>query len=200
MGESESIKNSFRLSSMTTRLFNTITDNAFDKEGAENTRHGLYILFFQNKMDQDIYDNNKNREKIVVHRNSISIKPGKFESGFDNRLAGYKNHLHILKSNKEKEFVFRESYLGAIVLNLDQIDVGLKKQHNPRIFENYWILSINKMLEDKRLTDSQRIKQNSRTEWIYAEKEFGERIKQECTGLAKRISYTINEISKEMKP
>ena len=184
---------------MTTRLFNTITDNTFDKEGAENTQQGLYILFFQNKMDQDIYDNNKNREKIIVHRNSISIKPGKFESGFNERLAGYKKHLHIRKSDEEKEFVFRESYLGAIVLSLDELDIGLKKQHTPRIFENYWILCINKVLESKKLTDSQRIKQNSRTEWIYAEPEFGKRITQECIGMAMKLSSTINQISKEMK-
>ena len=177
---------------MTTKLINITADNVYREDEAAKAQHGLYVLFFQNKRNEDIYDNNKNREKIIVHRNSISIKPGKFENGFSNRLTGYKKHLHIRKANKEKEYVFNESFIGAIVLSLDNIEIGFEKRYSPRIFENYWILHINKALEDKRLIHSKRIKQNPRTEWIYAEPEFTETIMQECTFLANKLSQKIN--------
>lgn len=130
-----------------------------------NFKSGLYVLVFLNLSNQDIYDNNPGREKIVVYPQSISIKPGKFEGGLLKRMSEYRKHLHIKPERNGKYFVFDECFSGLIAFDTHELQVGVDSANSARVFECYWnscILDL--LMKDGRLSSS-RFTQNKRTEW-----------------------------------
>ena len=67
-----------------------------------NVPNGLYFWFFSNESDEDVWDNNRSREKVVIRARGRSVRPGKFEAGrsgqrtFLRRVQNYDDHLHHL--------------------------------------------------------------------------------------------------------
>lgn len=62
----------------------------------------LYFWFFSNESDEDVWDNNRGREKVIIRAHARSVRPGKFEVGrsgtrtFLRRVQEYDDHLHHL--------------------------------------------------------------------------------------------------------
>jgi hypothetical protein len=67
-----------------------------------NVPNGLYFWFFSNESDEDVWDNNRGREKVIIRKRGRSVRPGKFEAGrtglrtFLRRVQEYDDHLHHL--------------------------------------------------------------------------------------------------------
>lgn len=140
-----------------------------DLESIPAAESGLYILVFSNPGDEDIYDNNIGREKIVVYSHSASIKSGKFERGLGKRLSDYQKHLHVRRENGAREFVFNQCFYRGFVFDTHSINLELANAKSARVFENYWNCCLVEFLRKNNLIEFPGIPQNYRTEWWHLE-------------------------------
>ena len=131
----------------------------------KDVKDGLYVFFLVNNSDKPIRDGNKGREKTVIHAAGASVKPGKFEGGFDRRLNNYQMHLHWLGDQGEWNRVFTSCFRFAVVLDLSSHNLGF--QSTARIFEQFWNQSVFTFLGAQSLLASPPIKQNNRSDWRY---------------------------------
>ena len=125
-------------------------------------RDGLYVMVFANDDDLEVRDNNKGREKTVIHAHGASLKPGKFEAGLVTRLTNYSGHLHRLQRNGSMDMVFASCLRRLLVLDLSGVDLGVSAA---RVFERYWVHGAGSFLRDKRLVGD--LPQIERSEWRY---------------------------------
>lgn len=135
--------------------------------GFDGVRQGLYVFVFANE-GADVLDNPKNavRRKIVVRRQGVSIKPGKFEKGLAVRLASYNEHLHRTGAGGQPEFVLGECFKHAYLLDLTRA-VSAVGAPAP-IFERYWIEAVNRYLTASGML-SRSSRQKKRSEWRHIE-------------------------------
>ncbi len=122
-------------------------------------------MAFLNIRNQDVYDNNPGREKIVVHSRSTSIKTGKFEGGLLKRINEYKKHLHVYSESNDKCFIFEECFSGLIVFDTNALRLGVGSCNAAKVFECYWNGAIVDFLNKNGDLGSSRFVQNKRTEW-----------------------------------
>jgi hypothetical protein len=128
-------------------------------------RDGLYLFFFANSLDEAILDNNKDRKKTVIHRRGASLKPGKFENGFLERLSNYQSHLHWVAADGSVDLVFARCFRRGFVLDLSNCDIGLPSA--ARVFERYWVDSIYQFTKGEGHWADSSVKQKLRSEWRY---------------------------------
>ncbi len=127
-------------------------------------REGLYVFLFANRADVPVFDDNPTR-KIVVHRDGLSIKPGKFEQGFAVRVADYIKHLHRERLNNVPVPVFGESFVFGYWLDLSSLAQSVPAP--ARVFERYWTEAVGTFLIAHGLLAGPEIKQKARAEWRY---------------------------------
>lgn len=134
--------------------------------GFAGVREGLYVFVFFNGMDQDVrdYPKNASRQKIVVHRRGMSIKPGTFAEGFITRVRDYDQHLHRAPTGGgEPEWALAESFREGFLLDLTSTarSIGV----SAGVFEAYWIEAVNAYLKAASLLADPPIVQLERSEW-----------------------------------
>jgi hypothetical protein len=128
-----------------------------------NMRDGLYVFFFINELTESIRDNNKGREKTVIHASGASLKPGKFEGGVVRRLMEYQDHLRWVDARGVQNWVFTQCFRFGLLLDLSQCNLGLPSAS--RVFERYWVDSVSHFIDRERLWAP--VRQLARSEWNY---------------------------------
>jgi hypothetical protein len=121
---------------------------------------GLYVFVFRNKSPNDVIDNNK-KAKIVIRRQGVSLKPGKFEQTLLWRLHSFNTHLREPRSPQEIELVFFDCLVGGYVLDLSSVAT---EYCAARVFERYWLEGINHFLDREKVLAPEQL---SRAEWRY---------------------------------
>ncbi|WP_437974429.1 hypothetical protein WMF11_38985 [Sorangium sp. So ce295] len=153
----------FRLSPSAAPGWDTFAEQVSNR--LPQMRDGLYVFFFTNDLTEVVRDNNRGREKTVIHAAGASLKPGKFEGGLVRRMAEYQAHLHWVDTLGRQNWVFTQCFRFGILLDLSQCDLGLPS--SARVFERYWIDSVNQFIDKERLWAP--IRQLARSEWNYIE-------------------------------
>jgi hypothetical protein len=155
---------------------------------------GLYLFLFSNEADEHVYDNPKNegRRKIVVHKCGLSVKAGKFEAGFVNRVREYNEHLHRVRSGG-REWVLGQTFRGGYLLDLTAI-VEVMGSGSAGVFEAYWIEAVDAFLKVHGLLADPPIVQRRRSEWRYLEcsrwtTEANEELRQYLFQIAQRLFH-----------
>lgn len=133
--------------------------------GMPEMREGLYVFFFVNETNEIIFDNNKNREKPIIYGQGASLKPGKFENGIMKRLKNYQDHLHWPDTDGTKNWVFTQCVRHGFILDLSSCDIGLRSA--ARVFELYWVDSVNRFVDSEKLWAPAPVNQLARSEWKY---------------------------------
>jgi len=130
-----------------------------DSNFLQTSKQGLYVMVFKNRFNSDIFDNNR-LKKVVVFKDRCSVKSGKYESSFENRIKSYRNHLHI-NNGFSKKFVFDESlcFLYTVDTSKYQSDLILS-----RSLESIWNQKIYNFLKSRLLIEESN--HNKRSEWI----------------------------------
>lgn len=127
------------------RSFDFDNKKSWNKHPLNDVKMGLYLMILDNSDGLAIKDKNKNNKtdsigKVVVPEKSISIKFGKFENGFLNRMRGYSKHLH--RASEFDFSVFQSVLNKCYCLDLSLID-KIKPKFNPAaIYESFWNRSL----------------------------------------------------------
>jgi len=156
-------------------------------------KNGLYCLVFINSSTSPIRDKNKKNiphpflGKIVIPPKSTSIKFGKFENGFFNRMKQYNKHFHY-ECDPRRE-IFSDVLFSAYALNLDETQGSNSNIIASRIYEQYWNQLIHKFLiENGLLSPSQNIRSEYRTiETDLSMQEINTRLEIEMNEISKAI-------------
>jgi hypothetical protein len=136
------------------------------KSGLNSISVGLYVMIFDNRVNEDVRDKNPSRNvrdeflgKVVIPKDTITVKSGKFEKNFLHRMKGYYEHLH---HSSNPEFSVYQNIL-KLCYCLDLTTMVRKNYFNPAaVYEQYWNRSIFNYLSENNLLASS---QNNRSEY-----------------------------------
>lgn len=123
---------------------------------------GLYVMVFTND-GAAVRDDNKGREKVIVHAGGASLKSGKFEHGLEDLAWRYHSHLLRDVSSRGPTHILSECLVQVLVLDLTSSPLQLPAA---RVFEKFWNESFLQWL-GARGALTRHPKQLMRSEWRF---------------------------------